>query len=248
MLKIKNITSVFVFAILFYGCKKDHGNDLFKPTGKDETRIREVSGFNKIKLYNKIDVYLTQGPVFEVKVTAGKNLHIGIITIVDEDSTLSIKNENDFNFIRSQTRKISVHITAPHFHYLENKGVGTIYCNNTLVEDTISVYLESSGDVHLNVNSYTLKTSSHGNGDVYVTGNTFNSFNNLFGTNILDMKDCNVTSYMYITSNSVCNAHVKAPENGLFEGDIYSSGNVFYSGNPFAINFKYSGKGTVIKE
>ena len=44
--------------MLFYGCKKDHGNDLFKPTGKDETRIREISGFNKKNSDNAKAFYL----------------------------------------------------------------------------------------------------------------------------------------------------------------------------------------------
>jgi hypothetical protein len=248
-LKIKHIFALVVFAGIFSACKKDHWNDLFKPTGKDEMRIREVSGFNKIKVYDKIDVYVTQGPAYQVKVEAGSNMHIGIVTDVDWDSTLIIKNENKCNFVRDQSKKIKIYVTAPHFYYFTNKGVGTIYCSNVLNEDTVQCYLESSGDIHLNINAYTLKTASHGNGDVYVEGYSFQSFNYLNGTNTLDMRNCTVQDYMYVTTHSVCHIHVKAPEGHLFEGDISSDGNVYYTGNPSAINFKHSGgKGEVIKE
>jgi len=71
-------------------------------------------GFRDIELNDKIDVYVKQGPNFEVKVEAGKNMHIGITTEV-KDSVLIINNVNTFNFVRSPKRKVKVFITSPHF-------------------------------------------------------------------------------------------------------------------------------------
>lgn len=239
----------FVFAILatLTACKKDNMYDLFKATGPDVTRVRYVTGFNRIKLDDKIDVYLSQGP-YDVRIVAGQNLQMNIRAEVTDNATLYIHNDNKFNFIRSQTRRIKVYVTAPNIYHIWNLGVGTIRCSGTLTQDSIATRSESSGDIYLDVNVHHLNTSSHGNGDVYVTGQADTSYHYMFGTNYLQMANCAIQKYIFIETISSGYAKIQAPANGPIEANIWQSGNIYYTGNPTATNYQRHAKGDLIKE
>ncbi len=246
LLKIKYI--FFVFAITaFFGCKKDHELDCFKTAGTVETRIREVSGFRDIEVVDKIDVYVSQGPQFEVKVEAGKHMHIGIVTEV-KDSVLHIENQNVCGMFRSPKNKIIVYITAPHFKRFKNNGVGTIYCNTVLTDDTIMTRCGNSGDIHMNVNTKYFNSSSHGNGDLYLTGNSLESDHYLNGTNFLYASDFTVSNRIFVETFSVGHSYIKAIDNKVLEVNIWSRGNIYYTGNPSQILATRHDKGDIIKK
>lgn len=247
MLKVKNIFFILITTLILAGCKKDHNNDLFKSTGKDETRVRELSGFRDIEIFDKIDVYVMQGPNFEVKVEAGKNMHIGILTEI-KDSVLMISNENKCNFVRSPKRSIKVYITAPHFKKFKNNGVGSIYSLNTITEDSLFTNCTNSGDIHLSINAKYFRSSSHGNGDLYLSGKTLESDHYLNGTNFIYANDFTIASRIFIETYSVGHCYIKAPQNGLFEASLWTRGNIYYTGDPATINYKKYDKGDIIKK
>ena len=119
MLKIRNIFILFVFAFVVNSCKKENLYDCFKPTGTIETRVIEVSDFQHVVVFDKIDLYLTQGPNFEVKLEAGKNLFMNIKTTVS-NGTLTIDNINKCNFVRSPKKKIVAYIKRNLQHVYSN--------------------------------------------------------------------------------------------------------------------------------
>jgi hypothetical protein len=49
---------------------------------------------------------------------------------------------------------------------------GVIESLNTIVQDTIFLRTENSGDFKLDVSTYRVVTSAHGNGDMYLSGET----------------------------------------------------------------------------
>jgi len=247
MLNFKRIVLFGILPVLFSACKKDNMLDLVKPTGGIETRIREVSGFRHIELDDKIEVYVSQGPAYEVKVEAGKNLHKNIITEV-KDSILFIRNDNTCNFVRSQDKKIKIYLTAPHYKFFKNNGVGTIYCSTVIKEDTILTSCTSSGDIHLNLDVKEIRSSSHGNGDLYLSGKTEKSFHYMNGTNFIYGEDFTIGSYIFIETFSVGHCYIKAPENGLFEASLWSRGNIYYTGNPQNVVYKMYNTGDIIKK
>ncbi len=243
----KKIVISIVYILLFVSCKKENMFDCFTSNGKTNVIYHDVKDFNSIYITDKMDLYLTQGPDFEVKVEAGSNMQ-RLIKVELEGETLRIDNQNTCNFVRGYDHKINVYVTAPYFKYIKHGGLGTIQTTNTIVQDELTYRNESSGDLKLNVNIGTILGSSHGNGDTYLSGVTNNFFDDYTGTNYLYASELKITGYVYLHSITIGHTYINAPENGLMDIIIDKAGNIYYKGNPNTIHLTRNDKGDLIKE
>lgn len=239
---------LFVLALLvFVSCKKENMCDCFKSNGKDNVIYHDVKDFTCIEGKDKVDIILTQGSEYEVKVEAGANLQKLIRTTL-EGETLKVHNDNKCNWVRGYKKRVKVYITAPYFKHIKNAGLGTISNTGTITQDEISIRVENSGDVKLNLDTKKVIGSVHGNGDSYLSGTTEQLFWNYNGTNYLYAKDLTINSYAYLVSLSIGHAYLAAPNNGLMEVEIDRTGNVYYQGSPSQIKLRKNNKGDLIKE
>lgn len=239
---------LFVLALLvFVSCKKENMCDCFKSNGKDNVIYHDVKDFTCIEGKDKVDIILTQGSEYEVKVEAGANLQKLIRTTL-EGETLKVHNDNKCNWVRGYKKRVKVYITAPYFKHIKNAGLGTISNTGTITQDEISIRVENSGDVKLNLDTKKVIGSVHGNGDSYLSGTTEQLFWNYNGTNYLYAKDLTINSYAYLVSLSIGHAYLEAPNNGLMEVEIDRTGNVYYQGSPSQIKLRKNNKGDLIKE
>lgn len=216
------------------------------PAGKIISEDRNLSGFKNIELNNKIDLYIEQSNYFSVRVKCGKNLIHHIITKV-ENETLKILNKNYCNFLRDPEKKIEVYVCMPKLKYLKHNGSGNIYTQNTFVQDTFILRMETPGDVHLSINTHYFGGSTHGNGDLYLNGSTDYFYYNYNGTNFIYASGLNINQYTYLESHSVGHAYVNLNNIGM-DAFLFSNGNIYYTGNPNYLKWKSKGKGSVIKE
>ncbi len=100
----------------------------------------------------------------------------------------------------------------------------------------------------VDLNTYRITGSAHGNGDMYLTGTTNRLESDYTGTNYLYAYGLTVSEYVYLHSVSIGHAYVNAPENGLMDIGIDRAGNVYYKGNPSTIHLTKNGKGNLIQE
>jgi hypothetical protein len=228
-------------------CKKENLCDCVKSTGPTNTIYRDIKGFNCIKLQDKINLYITQGPEFEVRVEAGRNLQ-GLIKTELDGETLKVFNTNRCNWVRGYKHKINVFVTAPYFKHIRHAGVETIQSIGTIVQDEISLRAENSGDFRLDLKTGRIAGSAHGNGDMYLTGTTDRLESDYTGTNYLYAKGLKILNYVYLHSVTIGQTYINAPENGLMDIVIDRAGNIYYTGNPATINLKRNSKGNLIKE
>jgi hypothetical protein len=250
LLRIKNIfilVPVIAIAFIVNSCKKDNLYDCFKSTGTIETRIREVSGFDRVIVNDKIELHLTQGPEFEVKIEAGKNLFMNIRTTVS-NGTLTIDNINKCNFVRSPKKKIIAYVTLPYLRMVRNAGTGNVYFENQFTQDSLDIRIANSGDVHYNVNVSFMATSTHGNGDLYGSGKVDYSTHYSNGTNYLWLQDMQVLSRIDINTYTIGDCFINAPNGGFMKVEIWEKGNVHYKGNPGGIDLTRYSKGDLIQD
>lgn len=226
-------------------CKKENAN-CFTTTGKDEIEKRQITGFNSIKVNDKIDVFFSQSKdsSFRVEVMAGEHILPNIKTFVDGDF-LVIENNSKCNFLRSYKRKISVHITAPHLIYIVNAGVGNFYTTDTIHENFVDYTIKNSGDINLKVNTKKIVGHMHGAGDVELSGIANEHLVNSTGQSFIRAENL-FTGYSEIHYRSSGEARVYVA--GLLDVSISASGNVYYRGNPNTVLVKNSGTGKLIKE
>ena len=246
---IKHFIAYTGLIFLFIACKKENAFDCFKSNGQEISETRIVEGFTEIHVFDKVDVTIFKGNDYKVEVVCGKNI-IKNISVKVIGGILNISNNNTCNFVRGYKRKVMVNVTVPYLSRIENLGVGTIRFDENFSQDTLFIRTKSSGDIYLNGIYHTVKTTANGNGDIYLSGSCNSLYVYTQGSNFLYAKNLQVAHYMFVETLSLGDCYVTAPNGGVFEYNIWRSGNIYFSGNPVTINnfSDGSGKGTAIKE
>ncbi len=230
-------------------CKKENAFDCFKSNGKDVSEFRKTESFSTVKINNKIDVTIFNGPDYKVEVVAGAHVIKNISTRVT-GGELNLENNNTCNFVRGYKKTVQVNITAPYVKLVFNDGVGTVRFSDDFVQDTLLVKAGNSGDIHINGHFNEIRTSSHGNGDIYIKGATNTLFVYTKGTNFLNAQNLSVYDYAFIETLSIGDCYLNAENLQKFEYNIWKSGNIYYTGNPAEIKdfSDHKGKGQAIKK
>jgi hypothetical protein len=217
-----------------FSCKKENATDCFKPNGKEVTEIRNLPAFNQIVVFDKMAVYIQQGPEYRVEISGGKQVLKNFYSEV-KDSVLQLDNRNTCNFVRGYKRQISVKITVPYVRQITNDGVGGVTLAENFNQDAIFIRAENSGDTYINGTYGEVRTSSHGNGDIYIKGSAKRLMVYMNGTNFMHAQNLRVSDYVFISNYSLGDATVQAQGLGGMDCKLWSSGNIYYSGTPGSI-------------
>ncbi len=240
--------TIYIILIMFVvlSCNKSNPGDCFKSTGAIITESRDVDAFLYLSMENNVDVFLTYSPTYTVEVMAGKNIISGIKTTV-QNKTLTIKNENTCNWIRSYENPLEVYIGAPKLDSIVYSSSGNLTSTNSFIGDSIKLdVLEGAGSINLWVNmNRTMWNLHYGTVDLTVKGHSHISYVSSGGYGPADLRALE-TTYTYLTSISTNNCYVWA---GLeLEVKIDNVGDVYYFGNPPTVTLLGTGTGKLYKQ
>lgn len=232
--------TLIVFAVLLVtSCKKENSCDCFKRTGSIVNVSREVSGFDKLFVEDNLNVFITQGSVFEVKIESGENL-ISLIKTEVLDGILFIRNKNRCNWSRSYDKPFNVYVTMPVLNFLTSDGTGRIRSLNTITTPNLDIQIKNSGDIELVINNSKITSHMHGSGDLTLHGHTLEHACDIGGTAFLNCKDL-ITNYTYLHSytTGLCYVTTKA----TLDCRIDRIGDVYCYGSPVIVQKIENGKG-----
>lgn len=236
------------FFFLFSSCRKENRFDCFKGNGKEVTETRRLTPFMDVEVFDKIDLFVKPGTDHKVEIEAGEKLISNIKTEV-KGNLLIIDNINTCNFVRGYKRRIKITVTMPYLRYLRNSGVGPAIIED-FNQDTLVVRAESSGDITIRGTFKEIRTSSHGNGDMYVHGrsNTFYIYSN--GTNFVHAENLKVRDFTFVHSQTLGDCIVNGDSLNVFACNIESQGNVYLHGTPRrVVDYSEEGvKGRLIRQ
>ena len=185
-------------------------------------------------LNDKIEVHVFKGTEYKVEVIAGENIIKNISTRV-QGGLLTIENHNTCNFVRGYKHVVTVNVTAPYIKSATNQGVSTMSFED-FVQDTLVLKIENSGDVRVNGTFNQVRTSTHGNGDFYLTGSANSFFVYAYGTNYIRAQDFTIRDYAFVETLTIGDCYLNATGLGLLEYNIHSEGNIYYTGQPAVIH------------
>jgi len=237
---------MIAFLLIISGsCEKEHMFDFLKSTGDIVTIRREVSeNFAEVRLENNIDLILTQGSFYQIRLEGGENLLPGIETAIS-DSILTIRNKNRFNWVRSYDKRITAYVTAPHFLRIGYEGTGTLSNTDTIREDSIFVTsYAGSGYINLCIKTglshFSLNT---GSADFNISGYSGSNFiySGSYGLfKCLDLE----TNNTYMSNQGTNDCYVRV--NNHLEYEIKGLGSIYYAGNPGHVSGTITGEGKLI--
>lgn len=212
-------------------------------TGTIIQKERSVPEFSQIEVYDKIDLIITEGSGQRCIVEAGSNLQ-ELILIEVNGSTLSIRNDNTCNFMRSYKKKIKVYLTVTKLNNIILRGSGDVTSTNTLRDSLFGV--ESwggSGSVRLDIDTKVSFATIHtATADITFTGKCPLLYAYSTGNGEIHTEDLNADQ-VYINNSGTGNCFVRA--NNFLYAEIGHTGDIFYRGKP-TIEKTVSGTGKLI--
>ncbi|MFP4555250.1 MAG: head GIN domain-containing protein [Bacteroidales bacterium] len=233
---------LFLFPLLFTSCDKEDAWDIIKTSGPVVTEEREVSSFSEIEVTDRINIILVQDTVEKIILSGPKNL-LAKVSTTNNYSTLKIRDNNNFNWVRSFDNEIvaTVHVKSLKKIYYE--GVGNITSNNKLVSDSlIIISQQSSGDINLSIAvDYFYCYFNQSLVYMNLRGTANRAHLQISGTGFLD---CETLQTINCSTQNQGSGDIIANCSNYFSGIIEGSGNVLFTGNPNQTAFKYFGRGS----
>lgn len=232
MKKLQKFQILIVFLLVLSGCRKDQWNDCFQGTGKDVTETRLLGSFSKINIGEKFDITLVQdtSQPEQVKITAGEHIIKQLVTEV-KNNTLTIKNRNTCNFVRSYDRKIAIEIRIKYLDDIELFSVSNITAPDTLHFElrTVKVKNLGLGNVNLKINAGILDVQSINSGNIFLEG-----FVNILSCSIEEVSVLDARKLLcddiYLDSHTPLDCFLN-PKNKL-SVKIFNKGNILYLTEP----------------
>lgn len=235
---MKNIFYIGSFLMLL-GCNTDSLGDCFQNDNGEVVRQEyEVDDFNKIIVFDRVKLFISQGPVQKVIVESPDNL-LNEVKVRVEDSILKLKDNNSCNLLRDfETTK--VYVTAPNIELIRNSSGSTVedfgelnfrklalVSEDQLIEDEFHV----DGDFNLDqLNVGTITIDANGLSTFYLSGNARTA---QFGLSDGDgrIEAANLEVRDLVIFHKSTNKIIVSPTNSL-KGIIYGLGDIICLTNP----------------
>jgi len=241
---LQQLLFILVILLVMNSCRKSNPLDCFNSTGPDITQDRTSGTFNKIVLYNNVNLVITQDSVNSIKMVAGENIIDRVTTSVNK-GTLVIENTNTCNWTRNFNREIIAYVKVKNLSGIDYRGSGDISSTNTITSDSLVLNIwEGAGKVDLNIKTQRNYIYFHiGTADVYYSGHTHLSYITAASFGPIDARNLS-SVYTFMANKGSNNCFVNA---SLHLGATISSiGNVYYLGDP-DISLSDTGDGELIK-
>ena len=258
----RNVIAVLFFLVSLMAVSCSKMDQLFN-NGEPVTERREVSQrFNAISMYNNVNVKLVHDSHPHLELTCPKNL-IDKVTTEIEGDTLVIKNENEYNWLRSYDYSIDLTVYYDSIREVTFASVGDLRCTDSIrgfslqsidttedIADTTWIrnfslqITEGCGDIDLTFNCSVVKNNfSNGTSKVTMRGNAEYTEIIMRSYGVVHADELN-SNFVRVQSHSTNDAYVWARTKLTVW--LYSIGNVYYKGHPWIVK-ECTSEGQVIK-
>ncbi len=237
----------FLLFICIFSCKKAQDRSCLKSTGKMGTKEISIPSCTKLELYENIEYVLIQDSLNKVVLIGGENL-LNEISVTNSDETLTIKDMNNCNFLRSYSKKIIAEIHFKSISVVNYFGTKPLTNIGTLKLTEFSLnFNEGSGSVTLDINSdFVYANISNGYGDFTLTGSSNYANIKVNGNGYCNTYGLVVNDSISIVSNTVGSLKINADKLDL-RAETKNGGNIYYLGAPSIKIFNKYGTGDLIK-
>ncbi len=236
---------------VIFGCDSESAPDCFKTAGTIVQEEVTVAGFDKILIYEGVELIIKEGTTQKVIVESGSNL-IGNVSVEVSNNQLIAIDNNGCNFVRDYGLT-KIIVTSPNIVEIRNSSEQSVSSEGTLNHPTLRLLAEdyesnylNVGDFYITVNNNNLSVSANGISNFYINGQTTNLNVGFFaGDSRFEGKDLIATNVKVTHKSSndmLVNPQVK------IEGDIFSLGDVRAFNNPETIDVTEHYHGRLIFE
>jgi len=236
---MKKLAFIVLAALLMLpSCYIDGWNQGISGNGHVVDETRDISGFKGVHVSSGIDVYLSQGSNFEVRVEADENLQDVILTEV-EGNNLVVKTER-VNIRNAKSKK--VHVTLPELTGLKISSAGDCVGQTPFSCEDLRLSISSAGDLKLEVEADRIDLDISSSGDADLSGNVREFDVSLSSAGDLNAFDL-VAKKVDVNVSSAGDARVHATEE--ISMNASSAGNIYYRGDARVLESTSSSAGSI---
>ncbi len=210
------------------------------------TSPRIIAPPREIRIYDNINVILTQDSIDKMSIEAGENLQAFITTETNSEA-LIIRNTAACKWLKSPSEKINVYLSVTRLNKIVSEGSGNVTSSNMLQADHIIIDSDAgAGIVSLSLNAqHTRVVFPREGADIILKGKSETCYTYCTSRATINFKNF-VVKKMEIDYGSVRNGFINVTES--LTGRIYHTGNVLYSGNPASIKMEILSTGKLLRQ
>lgn len=238
-----------LFPIILLSCNGENVPDCFQNSGSIVQQEFEVETFDKITVFERIELIVKDEPTQKVVVETGEYL-LSDIEVKIENGTLILKNNNACNLTRDYGIT-KIYVSSSNLTQIRNSSglpvssEGVLNYNNlTLIsEDYNSLGVtHTDGDFNLQVNCDRINITFNNLSNIFISGNVNNLFIGFYsgdsrfeGANLIAE---NITIFQRSSNDIIIN-----PQQSL-KGEIRGTGDVISRNRPTIVEVEqfYTGK------
>lgn len=229
-----------VVSILLFSCNGKHVPNCFKNSGRLVQKEFTVAHFNKIIVFERVQLILKEAPEQRIIVETGEYLMDKIVAEVN-DGQLVLKDKNTCNLVRDYGIT-KVYVSAPNITRIRSSTEWPTISDGVLNYPELELISEdfetgdrfyNVGDFQLEVNAITIKVNNNNLSHMFLSGTVenlilgFYSGNSRFEGRYLKAKHI---SFFQRSSNDM----ILNPQESL-TGEIRSTGNVISVNKPSVV-------------
>lgn len=237
----KSAFLLIIVALLVNSCIIDGWDNGISGNGHVEEESRDVSGFSGVHASTGIDVFISEGSGFDVKVEADENLLEVILTELN-GNMLVIKTDR-VNIRSAKSKK--VYVTMPKLKELKISSAGDCKGMTPFNCDDLRVSISSAGDLKLDVEANRIDINISSSGDATLTGRTGVLEANLSSAGDLQAFDL-IAETVSVDVSSAGDARVFASEE--ISMNASSAGNIYYKGGAEVVHSRSSSAGDIVRK
>jgi hypothetical protein len=243
--------AIFILFLVCVGCDSEDVGDCVQTEGEIIRTEVEVAAFNKIEVFEKIDLVISQGESQKVEVETGSNL-LNEISVEVIDGMLILKNENSCNLFRDY-KATTIYVTVTDLNYLRHSGNFTVSSEGILNLNDLWLVSENqakdpdvltNGDFDLNLNVENLRITSDNYSHFFLQGEATN-LNAFFAAGDGRLEARNLIVQNCDLFHRGTNKLIVNPQQSL-KGEIYSYGDIISVNRPPVVRVNEHFKGRLI--
>lgn len=190
--------------------------------------VRDVSGFNAIKVSGGIDIFLSQSESEAVAVSASEEKYRDRIKTEVVDSVLKIYYDEEKGNWNISNKKLRAYISFKNLNTLKASGASDIKATNTIAVPTLNVNLSGASDFDGKVNIDDLVIGLSGASDVKIEGTAksikidASGASDIKGYDLITeecVADVSGASDIRVTVNKQISAHASGASSVFYKGD-----------------------------
>ena len=232
-----------MFAILIVSstsCIMGSWDNHITGNGNVVEETRDISGFTGVHLSSGIDVLLSEGKNFEVRVEADENLLDVIKTELKGD--ILVVGTDRVNIGNAKAKR--VHVTLPELETLKISSAGDCEGQTLFHCKDLDLTISSAGDLTLEVEADRIDLNISSSGDARLAGKADVFHASLSSAGDLHAFDL-VAGEVVVDVSSAGDARVYATEEISMSAS--SAGNIYYKGGAEVIRSSKSSAGDIIR-